>query len=229
MPRKPRFYLPKVPVHVVQRGNNRQNIFFNEPDYTEYLSWLKKASELYGCRVHAYVLMPNHVHLLITPDKKESISRMMQYLGTGYVPYINHQYGRSGTLWEGRYKGCLVQNERYLLACMRYIETNPVRANMVKSPYEYRWSSYRTNGSGRNSELIVPHKRYLALGKDDRSCRSAYRALFRNDLDENMLDEIRSAWQTGTPLGNDNFKKQIERTLRTKVGYAKRGRPRKRT
>ena len=142
------------------------------------------------------------------------------------MPYINHTYGRSGTLWEGRYKGSLVQDEIYLLTCMRYIELNPVRGNMVKTAAAYRWSSYSCNASGRKDDLITPHRLYLGLGKDDPSRRIAYKALFRHHMEEDTIGEIRSAWRTGTPLGNDRFKEKIEKTLRMKVGYAKRGRPR---
>jgi len=226
MPRKPRFYVIGVPVHVVQRGNNRDPIFFDDSDYRAYLSWLKEAAERYQCEIHAYVLMTNHVHILATPKEKESISRMMQYVGRRYVPYINHTYGRSGTLWEGRYKGSLVQDEIYLLTCMRYIELNPVRANMVKTAAAYRWSSYSCNASGRKDDLITAHRLYLGLGKDDPSRRIAYKALFRHHMEEETVGAIRSAWQTGTPLGNERFKGKVEKTLRMKVGYAKRGRPR---
>ena len=227
MPRKPRYYLPGVPVHVVQRGNNREPIFFEDNDYRTYLSWLLEGARKYRCTVHAYVLMTNHVHLLVTPKKEESISRMMQYVGRHYVPYINHTYGRTGTLWEGRYKGSLIQDEQYLLTCMRYIELNPVRAAMVKHPREYKWSSYPANAYGKDNPLVMPHECYRALGRSDGARQEAYRALFKAHLDDHILDAIRSAWQTGTPLGNDRFRAKIERALKIKVGYAKQGRPRK--
>ena len=141
MPRKPRFFLPNIPVHAIQRGNNRQAIFFDESDYRMYLSWLKVAAEKYGCQIHAYVLMTNHVHLLITPEHRDSLSRLFQYVGRYYVSYVNNTYGRTGTLWEGRYKASVVEEEHYLLSCYRYIELNPVRAGMVKRPEDYYpWS-----------------------------------------------------------------------------------------
>ena len=227
MPRKPRFYLPGVPVHVVQRGNNRGDIFFDETDYTVYLNGLKEASERYECKIHAYVLMINHVHLLASPKEKDSISRMMQFTGRSYVPYINHTYDRSGTLWEGRYKGSLVQDDSILLACMRYIELNPVRAGLVKTPAAYPWSSYHANASGRKNPLITPHNVYLALGRDEAGRRGAYKDLFRQRLETGTVEVIRSAWQTGTPLGNEQFKHKIEEALKMKVGYARRGRPKK--
>ena len=225
MPRKPRFYVSDIPVHIVQRGNNRANIFLEDADYPVYLDCLKEAAERYSCKIHAYVLMTNHVHILATPADKDAISRMMQYVGRRYVPYINRTYHRSGTLWEGRYKGSLVQDDYYFLACMRYIELNPVRANIVKSGYP--WSSYATNASGRKSELITPHSVYLALGKNDAARRTAYKKLFNQRMDSESIESIRSAWQTGTPLGNDQFKERIEKTLKIRVGYAKRGRPKK--
>ncbi|MCK4841423.1 MAG: transposase [Methylococcales bacterium] len=227
MPRKPRFYLPGVPVHIVQKGNNREAIFFEESDYSAYLGWLKDALKRYDCQLHAYVLMTNHVHLLVTPKAQESISRMMQYIGRRYVPYINHKYNRTGTLWEGRYKSSLVQEEPYLLACMRYIELNPVRANMVKEASAYQWSSYTFNALGRHDGLLTAHPLYLALGMDKTLVCQAYQQLFMAHMADNTTGEIRAAWQTGTPLANDRFKEKIERVLNTNVGYAKRGRPKK--
>lgn len=227
MPRKPRFQVPGVPVHVVQRGNNRQAIFFEPSDYAAYLSWLHEALSRYDCKLHAYVLMTNHVHLLITPESRDSISRAMQYVGRHFVPYINVRYGRTGTLWEGRYKASLVQEERYLLVCMRYIEMNPVRAGMVKSPTHYRWSSYRANAQGQTDRLVTPHERYRGLGRSLEDRQTVYRDLFRNMLEPGELKDLRTAWLTGTPLGNDRFRADIERTLRIKVGQAHRGRPKK--
>ena len=148
MPRKPRMYLPGVPCHIVQRGNNRDVCFYSEQDYQFYLECLKSACKRYRVAVHAYVLMTNHVHLLMQPEDEAGISRVMQSLGRRYVQYINHTYRRSGTLWEGRYKSSLINAEEYLLACYRYIELNPVRANMVSHPADYRWTSYRFNGQG---------------------------------------------------------------------------------
>ena len=227
MPRKPRFYIPDIPVQVVQRGNNRQPIFFDRADYVAYLGWLQEGAERYGCKIHAYVLMDNHVHVLATPKGQDCISRMMQYVGRRYVPYINSQYGRSGTLWEGRYKGSLVQPESYLMDCMRYMELNPVRAKLAKTAAAYPWSSYHSNASGRKNPILTPHKQYLALGGDEVSRRAAYKALFRQPLEVYAVEAIRLAWQSGTPLGNERFKTKIEKTLNMKVGYARQGRPRK--
>lgn len=227
MPRKPRFYLPGLPVHAVQRGHSREAVFYEDADYRAYLDWLREGAERYKCAIHAYVLMTNHVHVLATPSDGEGISRMMQYVGRRYVPYINYQYGTSGSLWEGRYKASLVQEESYLLACMRYIELNPVRANMVNHPREYRWSSYRANGEGREDSMVTSHKVYVSLGRSADQRKEAYRALFKAHIDDDELNQIRAAWQTGTPLGNDHFKVQVEAKLKTKVGQSRRGRPSK--
>lgn len=227
MPRKPRFQMPGLPAHVVQRGNNRQAIFFESSDYAAYLSWLGEGLERYGCELHAYVLMTNHVHLLVTPESRDGIGRLLQYVGRHYVPYINHSYGRTGTLWEGRYKASMVQEEHYLLCCMRYIELNPVRAGMVRSPAHYRWSSYRANAQGHEDKLVTTHDRYRGLSRNSTERQAVYRDLFRSVLEPGELKEVRAAWLTGTPLGNDRFRADIERALKTKVGQAHRGRPKK--
>ncbi|KAF0192040.1 MAG: transposase [Gammaproteobacteria bacterium] len=228
MPRKPRFYLPDLPVHAVQRGHSREPVFYENADYQAYLGWLREAAERYRCAIHAYVLMTNHVHVLATPSDREGIIRMMQYVGRRYVPYIHFQYGSSGTLWEGRYKASLVQEDDYLLTCMRYIELNPVRAKMVNHPREYRWSSYRSNAEGRDDPMLTPHKVYLALAKSANQRKEAYRALFKAHVDTDDIKQIRAAWQTGTPLGNEYFKEKVEARLKTKIGQARRGRPSKR-
>lgn len=227
MPRKPRFYLPGIPAHVVQRGNCRQATFFSDDDYAAYLRWLHEGAEQHECAIHAYVLMTNHVHLLVTPTQSESISRLMQYVGRHYVTYVNYSYGKSGTLWEGRHKGCLISSDEYLLACMRYIELNPVRAGMVTAPGDYRWSSYRINARGDEPGCLTPHPLYLALGRDQEERSYAYRELFRYALEPDQVHNIRATVQTGTPLGNDRFKEQIEQNLQRKVGHSRRGRPEK--
>ncbi len=226
MPRKPRFFLTGVPCHIVQRGNNREPIFFENDDYHAYLAWLEEALLRYGCELHAYVLMTNHVHLLITPNSKDGISLTMQYVGRHYVPYINHLYDRSGTLWEGRFKASLIDSETYLLTCMRYIELNPVRAHMVNAPGEYKWSSYKGNAYNKEDPILTPHVEYQSLGRTKSQRKRAYRELFRHHIEEQDLHNIQACWQSGTPLGNDRFRAKIERTLKTKVGQVTRGRPR---
>jgi len=225
MPRKPRFIIPGVPVHVVQRGRSREPVFYDDADYQVYLSRLKEAAEKYQCQIHAYVLMTNHIHLLATPSDAQSITRMMQHIGRHFVPYFNHTYGGSGSIWEGRYKANLVQEESYLLTCMRYIELNPVRANMVSTPEQYQWSSFHRNGQGEKDDLVIPHNLYQKLGKTEELRRAAYMGLFEGHVDDNDLIEIRAAWQTGTPLGNDCFRQKVESKLGCKVGQARRGRP----
>jgi putative transposase len=227
MPRKPRFYVPGAPVHAVQRGHNRSAVFFADLDYLEYLRCLKQAADSCGCAVHAYVLMTNHVHLLLSPERSESVGRLFQSLGRHYVRYVNETYRRHGGLWEGRYRGNVIDSQAYLLSCMRYIERNPVRAGMVDHPASYRWSSYTANALGVSNAILTAHAEYVALGRlpDDR--QSAYRGLFEVDTASDEQARFRCALQTGTPLGNAQFKGQIEAALRVKVGFAQRGRPRK--
>jgi len=225
MPRKPRFFLPDVPVHIVQRGHSREPVFFEDGDYLAYLRWLQEAADRYECDIHAYVLMTNHIHILATPRETQGISRMMQYIGRRYVPYINDTYGTSGSIWEGRFKASLISDEQYLLTCMRYIELNPVRANMVNSPGYYRWSSYRYNAQSKSNKIVTEHPLYVAIGRMKAVRCENYKSLFKVHIDDEQLNSIRAAWQTGTPLGNDYFKEKIERKLKTKVGQSRRGRP----
>lgn len=227
MPRKRRFFLPGIPSHVMQRGNNRQPIFFDDEDRHVYLDWLREAAERYRCAIHAYVLMTNHVHILVSPKSVYGISRLMQYTGRRYVPYVNHTYGRTGTLWEGRFKASMVQSETYLLACYRYIELNPVRAGMVEHPSEYRWSSYARNAIGAADSLVTGHPLYHELAKTRSARQRAYQALFEDELERADAQAIRDCLQSGTPLGNKRFIEQIEQALGHKVGRATRGRPRK--
>lgn len=227
MPRKPRMFVPGIPVHVVQRGNNRQATFFDEQDYLIYLEALAQGLKRYRADLHAYVLMTNHVHLLITPEKVDSIPRIFQHVGRLYVLYINKKYKRSGTLWEGRYKCSLVNADEYLLTCYRYIEMNPVTANMVGKPEEYPWSSYRYNGLGQENSLVIPHDLYLRLGGDQASRCYAYRELFRFELIEKDIHEIRESLNYNYPLGNDRFKDEVEYYLGRSIGKRRAGRPKK--
>lgn len=225
MPRKRRFYQPDVPVHILQRGHNREPVFFDEQDYLVYLRFLKASADALGCLVHAYVLMTNHVHLLVTPKASNNISRLLQDIGRQFVPYINKTYRRRGGLWEGRHKGHILEAENYFLICMRYIESNPVRARMVKYPARYRWSSYAANAHGIDNAIIQPHELYLSLGKTHEVRQVAYRGLFETPIHSDELDLIRATLHSGTPLGNDRFKKQIESVVGCSVGFSKRGRP----
>jgi len=225
MPRKRRFYLSGVPAHVVQRGNCRQAVFFDDEDYRAYLNWLAEGAAKHACRIHAYVLMTNHVHLLVTPDYPEAISHTIQYVGRRYVSYINRRHSKSGTLWEGRHKGCVIDGDAYLLACMRYIELNPVRAGLVNRPFDYPWSSYHANAAGKADLLINSCVQYQALGRTPASRQHAYRELFCGVLDPEHVHDIRATLQTGTPLGSHGFRREIEIALETGVGYARPGRP----
>ncbi len=225
MPRKPRMYLAGVPCHVVQRGNNRDSCFFTDDDYAFYLEVLADACRRYQVHVHAYVLMTNHVHLLLTPQTVDGVSRVMQSVGRRYVQYVNRTYRRCGTLWESRHKASPVEAEQYLLTCYRYIEMNPVAAGMVAHPGEFRWSSYGANAWGKHCDLVSPHALYLALGEDALSRRLRYRELFAGRLPKELVHQIRTASEFSMPLGNDRFRQQIERALGRSIGQAKRGRP----
>lgn len=227
MPRRARLALPNVPLHLIQRGNNRQTCFFANEDYRFYLEWLGEHAGKTGCRIHAYVLMTNHVHLLLSAERAEAVSTLMKALGQRYVQYVNRTYRRSGTLWEGRFRSCLAQDETYLLACQRYIELNPVRAEMVAHPAEYRWSSYRANSQGDVDALVHPHSLYAALGADAASREAAYRELFRFELEPGLVDEIRRATNGNYALGNERFSAEIAAALGRRVTPGRSGRPRK--
>ena len=228
MPRRARLSVTGIPWHIIQRGNKRATCFYADEDYRLYLEYLEELSTKFGCAVHAYVLMTNHVHLLLTPETQDSAALLMKHLGQRYVQYINRTYRRSGTLWEGRFRSCLTQTEDYVLACYRYIELNPVRADMVRHPREYRWSSYRTNAEGRSSTLIQAHDMYKRLGRSSDSRREAYRGLFKAHTDDRMLDSIRTATNGNYVLGTTRFQEEIAQMLGRRVVKGKAGRPAKR-
>lgn len=227
MPRCPRIHLPGLPLHIVQRGHNRDACYFGEDDYQAYRRWLGEALAATGCQLHAYVLMTNHVHLLLTPPEPEAVPRLMISLGRRYVQYINRTYRRTGTLWDSRYKSSLVQAEAYLLLCQRYIELNPVRAHMVDDPAHYRWSSYRANGLGQSDSLLTPHPLYASLAGNEAERLASYRALFRTELDAEAIGDIRLALNQGQPLGDSRFIDSIERATGQRREVRPRGRPRK--
>lgn len=227
MPRRARRRLAGFPLHIIQRGNNRTPCFFAEGDYSLYLYHLEKLAGEFGCAVHAYVLMTNHVHLLLTPDRPEGPSLLMKHLGQRYVQYVNRRYRRSGTLWEGRFRSSLIQEQGYLLRCYRYIELNPVRAGMVRHPRDYRWSSYRANGERGTSRLITPHEVYLMLGRREEERHAVYRSLFGSELAPQEVEEIRSAVSGGFALGNERFKAEMSAALGRRVKRGVPGRPRK--
>lgn len=226
MARLPRVSPVGVPIHLIQRGNNREICFVSDEDHCAYAGWLNEYSQKYKVNIHAWVMMTSHVHLLCTPQQEKAVSAMMQALGRRYVRYFNHEYRRTGTLWEGRYKSCLVQEELYLMQLYRYIELNPVRAEMVSHPGEYRWSSYSANACGKESSLCSPHSEYLALGATPTERQQNYSKLFDHHIDDiELLKDIRGNTNKGLAIGNDRFKQQIEMLTGRRVSSGKRGRP----
>ena len=219
MARLPRSVVSGQPVHVIQRGNNRQAAFFAAADYRRYMNSLSVAAERTVCAIHAYVLMTNHVHLLITPATPASLSQLMQAVGRRYVRYLNAAHKRTGTLWEGRFKSAVIDSDRYLLTCMRYIELNPVRARMVDEPGDYRWSSFASNALGESDPIITPHPLYEALADDPNARRVAYRSLFQGSggIEEDALFSIRSGTEAGVPIGDNCFRARIGTLLNRRV------------
>ena len=207
----------------MQCGHNREPCFFGEEDYQAYLHWLGEALVKEQCALHAYALMTNHVHLLITPKRSDAVPRVIIALGRHYVQYIITR--RTGTLWGSRYKFSLIQAETYLLACQRYIELNPVRAAMVDDPAHYRWTSYRHNALGQASPYLTPHPLYLAIGRGDTERQAAYRDLFRAQLDNKAIDDIRLALNQNQPLGSSRFYARIEAMTGQRREAKPRGRP----
>ena len=203
-------YPPGIPLHVIQRGNNRQIIFTCDEDIAAYANWLGNGASKFGVLVHAWVFMTNHVHLLLTPTKEHAVSNLMQYLGRQYVRKFNYNYGRSGTLFEDRFKSSLVQESVYLLSCLRYIELNPVRAGMVTDPGNYRWSSYPAHGHGIDINMWTPHPLYLKLAEDQKTRQTKYRTLIGESLGSDVINKIRHCTNKGLILGTENFKQQCQ-------------------
>jgi len=226
MARLPRFFVPDMPQHVIQRGNDRRAIFGTLTDRAFFKDCLAFAAGRHGVAIHAYVFMTNHVHLLVTPEAATSLPRTMQSVGRVYVQHFNSMRGRSGTLWEGRYKAAIVDSDRYLLACMRYIELNPVRAGLVENPEHYSWSSHRCNALGAPDPLVSAHSLYRALGTTPATRRSAYRALFGQPVADDETHAIRDATQNAWALGNADFRRSVERLSR-RAERAPLGRPTK--
>ncbi len=224
MPRQLRYFIPHFPQHVIQRGVNGQAVFFEANDYELYLHSLGEAATKFDCQIHAYVLMTNHTHLLLTPGDERSIPLVMKAMGTGYVQPLNKKYGRTGTLWEGRYRASLVQDDAYLLTCYKYIELNPVRAGLVSAPGDYPYSSFAFNADGRSNDLLTPHGIYESLAKTDGARLVAYRRLFSDRVAPEMLSTIRDATNACRVLGDDRFKDQIETMLGRSVRPGRRGR-----
>jgi putative transposase len=226
MPRPPRLELPGVPQHVRQRGNNGAACFFNDADRRFYLKCLAEASERRGCAIHAYVLMTNHVHLLVTPSEAGALAAMMQDLSR-YVRVINAIHGRTGSLWESRYRSSLIDSERYLLTCHRYIEHNPVRAGLAPDAGCYPWSSHRHYANGRDDHLITEHFVYAGLAAAPAERCATYQSLFATSLDERLVARIREAINTDSALGSETFMDEMEAKLGRSVRPPTRGRPTK--
>ena len=224
MARRPRLFVPGIPQHVISRGVDRRAVFFGPGDYRDYLDSLREAANKHDCAVHAYVLMTNHVHLLVTPGHERSLPLTMQALGPSYVQPLNRRHERTGTLWEGRYRACLVQSDAYFLTCQRYIELNPVRAQIVADPGQYPYSSYAHHAYGSADRLLTPHDCYLALHHDPKSRPRAYRELFAHELPRKQVDTIRKQTRLSTYLGDERFRAQVEAILGRTLSPGRPGR-----
>ncbi|HET6546532.1 MAG TPA: transposase [Rhodanobacteraceae bacterium] len=225
MARQPRFDLPGIPQHVIQRGNNRLPCFLDDADRRRYLHLLGEALIQTHCMLHAWVLMDNHVHLLVTPPETGAVARMMQKLGRSYVGQFNARHQRTGTLWEGRYKACLVDSESHLLRCCRYIDLNPVRARMTDDPAAYPWSSCAGHCGLRNDTLLTPHPAYVALTSTPEARAEVYRHLLRETLSDEDLTAIRTYLQQQRALGRDDFRAMVEARTRRFAGVRPAHRP----
>ena len=226
MARLPRYNIINQPQHIIQRGNSGQQIFFDPQDYQYYRDCLEAAAYNYNLKVHAFVLMPNHVHILATPGNPDTVSRTIQSIGRNYVQYFNECNQGVGTIWEGRYRATIVDSKSYLLTCSRYIELNPVRAGLAKTPKDYPWSSYSRNASNRSNELISPHNEYAKLGTSDKERASAYRALFKQKINSETIQTITEATLKGWVLGDARFARKIEKLCGRRATPLPKGRPR---
>lgn len=225
MARLPRYFAKGVPQHIILRGNNRDAIFANDDDRRFFMDALLDAATRYELVIHAYVLMSNHIHLLASPETAESLPKTMQSLGRRYVQYFNHRHQRTGTLWEGRYRATVVETERYLFECMRYIELNPVRAGMVAHPRDFAWSSYQANAHGKTDALVAPHLLYHRLGADDNERQAAYGELVSEPLNAEQLAAVRECTHKGWALGGGRFQAQIEGLTERRTTPLPKGRP----
>lgn len=227
MARHARLMLAEIPVHIIQRGHNHAACFFAKADYRFYLEQIGILAPGFGCAVHAYCLMPNHVHLLLTPATVEACGQFMKQLAQRHTQHINRTYRRHGTLWDGRFRSCLLDAEPYLLACQRYVELNPVRAGMVARPAEHPWSSHPANATGQPAPPLSPAAPYLRLGNDAAARGAAYAALFEAAADMAQIQAIRDATNGGYVLGDAGFQGELGARLGRRVARGKPGRPRK--
>jgi putative transposase len=225
MARLPRLVVPSQPHHLIQQGHDGQLIFRDEQDYQQFLVWLKESAKEYKVAIHAYVLMPDHLHLLASPATESGLAQMMQRVGRYYVPWFNAKYGRSGTLFRGRFKTSLLEAAPYFLACSRFVELNPVRAQLAADPGDYPWSSYAHHAGLRPDPVITDHALYWALGNTPFQREAAYIELAGGPLAAAMLEEIKHALLTGWPLGSQAFKTELQLKAKRQVLPARRGRP----
>ncbi len=225
MARLPRLIVPGQPHHIIQRGAGQQPVFHDSDDYLAFLGHLREAARQFEVAIHAYVLMSNHVHLLASPTDASGLARMMQWIGRYYVPYYNRKYARTGTIWQGRYKAAVIDSERYFLVCSRYIELNPVRAEMVASPEDYRWSSYRHHVGLAQDNLITEHPLYWALGNTPFAREAGYRHLIEQTISANDATALTAATLKGWAIGTDAFKESLEKETQKRVRPIKAGRP----
>ena len=225
MARLPRLTLAGYPHHIILRGNNRQAIFMDMADFQRMLALLQTHAIEQGVQVHAYVLMSNHLHLLLTPLQNDSLPKMMQAVGRTYVLYFNKRHGRSGTLWEGRYRSALIQTERYFLACMAYIDLNPVRAGMVAQAADYPWSSHGHYIGRQNEAWLTPHPMYWEMGNTPFAREAAYAAMVQSGIDQKQQHALTSSTLSGWALGEDGFVAGLQKQTARRVNPAKAGRP----
>ena len=209
--------------HVMNRGNQRARVFHSKKHYTLFFEKLACCCEQFDVGVHSYCCMPNHFHLLITPHSENGLGKLMQYVGRYYVRYFNQRYGRTGTLWDGRYRATVVDPKGYSNACARYVEENPVRAGLVKDAAAYDWSSYGAHATGHDDALVRPHSDYLALGRSARARQDAWRGLFAKPMDPTLLERIRSATNKAWVLGDAEFCAEIEAHLNRRATPRARG------
>lgn len=227
MARLPRLYLPGLPQHVIQRGNNQSLIMRDDDDAARLIDALREAARAYGVAIHAYVVMPNHFHLLATPSDEKSLSRALQAIGRRYVSGFNRRHARSGTLWEGRFRSTVIEPERYLLPCMRYIETNPLRSGIVADAAGWKHSSYHSHVGTRHDPLVSDHSLYWSLGNTPFERQAAYKALFDEGLAMTDVEAISNATQFGWVLGAPEFIASMGRSTERRLKQAARGRPKK--
>ena len=225
MARQPRLVLPDQPHHIIQRGNDNRIIFRDDEDHRRFLDWLRESAKFYRVAIHAYVLMPNHLHLLATPSDEDGLAAMMQKVGRLYVPWFNNKYGRSGTLFQGRFRTSVIDPDAWFLACIRYIELNPVRGQLVTAPLDYPWSSYAHHAGVRPDLLITDHVKYWALGNTPFQREAAYIELVEQGVPAQELDTINTAVLKSAPLGSHAYKLELEKTTKRQILPAKRGRP----